>query len=437
MNPKHITYPMRFDSDGKYLKPFFGMGEIPMFQSVTHVECSPYWYRFFVKNLPPRPWPLTINGRPFTIASQTAEDLLLTPSKGSYRERTSLFQHIEPQASNTDIFVGNPNLRICENIDARQDRFPETSLRAIARDVTETFSSHPDYPKVIEVMLTMDQKIVISVGGETNLKSKANQLPGYIACCEVIYTGVDDTSLERWSHWRSRQLTDRWWPDGVSKLPLFPGTRLRGSKGTGNPEGRRDAQHFSVNVSSGVLIKNQEGQHMMTTAARIVRPGEVVGMREFFLQNRIGLAADVVPGTDVALVRLDEAINYKNQDGTLTFTRLLGESPDDALPWNSIVSLATHWPPFTKGIIVAKSVKVVRHPATTHYRVYHWAWTGQPGDEKGPNPGPRDTMIGAAAISETGVVTGLLHSNERALWAGYSVMLSATELVGAGYSLVR
>ncbi|KAF5539749.1 hypothetical protein FMEXI_8772 [Fusarium mexicanum] len=126
----------------------------------------------------------------------------------------------------------------------------------------------------------------------------------------------------------------------------------------------------------------QEDQHMMTTAARIVRPGEVVGMRRFFLQNRIGLAADVVPGTDVALVRLDEAINYKNRDGTLTFTRLLGESPDDALPWNSIVSLATLWPPLTRGIIVAKSVKVVRHPATTYYRVYHWAWTGQPGDEK-------------------------------------------------------
>ncbi|KAF5622480.1 hypothetical protein F52700_10452 [Fusarium sp. NRRL 52700] len=195
MNPKHITYPMRF-----------GEEEIPMFQSVTHMECSPYWYRFFVKNLPPRPWPLTINGRPFTIAPETTEDLLPTPNS-------------------------------------------------------------------------------------------------------------------------------------------------------------------AVNVCSGVLIRNQEDQHMMTTAARILQPGEVVGMREFFFQNRIGLAVDVVPGTDVALVRLDKAINYKNQGVTTTFTRLLGEDPDDALPWNSIVSLATRWSHSTKGIIVAKSVTVVRHPATTHYRV--------------------------------------------------------------------
>ncbi|KAF5709715.1 hypothetical protein FMUND_9905 [Fusarium mundagurra] len=286
MNPKHVTYPMRFSSHGEE--------EIPMFlQSVTHMECSPYWYRFFVKKLPPRPWPLTINGRPFTIALKTTEDLPLTPIPA----------HQSPVA------------------------------------------------------------------------------------------------------WSCPQTTPIPWNE--------------------------------VNVCSGVLIKNQKGQRMMTTAARIVRPGEVVGMREFFLQNRIGLAVGEVLGTDVALVRLDWAIDYKNQDGTTTFTRLLGEDPDDALPWNSIVSLATRWPPSTKGIIVAKSVKVLRHPATTHYRVYHWAWTGQPGnDEKGPNPAPRDTMIGAAAINETGVVTGLLYSNERRFRAGYSVMLSANELVDAGYSLV-
>ncbi|KAG4285528.1 hypothetical protein FPRO06_06788 [Fusarium proliferatum] len=338
LNPKHVTYPMRLGSDGKYLKPIFGEEEIPTFQSVTHMECFPY--------------------------------------------------------------------------------------------------RHPAYPKVMEVMLTMDQKIVVSLGREINLKSKANQLPRYIACCEVTYTAVEDTSLERWSDWHSRQLTDRRWPGNAPKLPLFPGTSVRGSQGTGNPEGRRNAPHFAVNVSSGVLIKNQEDQHMMTTAARIVRPGEVVGTRVFFFQNRIGLAVDVVLGTDVALVKLDDAINYKNQDGTTTFTRLLGEDPDDALPWNSIVSLATRWPPYTKGIIVAKSVRVVRHTATTHYGVYHWVWTGQPGNEKGPNPAPRDTMIGAAAISETGVVTGLLHSNEHGLRAGYSIMLSASELVDAGYSLV-
>ncbi|KAL9572769.1 hypothetical protein ACKAV7_002454 [Fusarium commune] len=316
------------------------------------MECSPYWYRFFVKSFPSRPWPLTVNGRPFTIASKTTEDLLLTPIEGKCHERTrgrtSLFQHIEPQVPNTDIFVGNQNLHICVNIDARQDRFTETSLRAMVQDVTEIFSSHPDYPKVMEVMLTMDEKTVISLGWEIDLKSKANQVTGYIACCEVVYTGVDDTSDER------------------CELPLFPGTKLRGSKGVGNLRGKGDTPRFAVTVSSGVLIKNQKDQHLMTTAARIVHPGDVVGMREFFLQNRIGMAVDVVPGTDAALVKLDEAINYKNQHGTMPFARLLGEDPDDALPWNSIVSLATRWPPFTKGIIVAKSVRVVRNPATTH-----------------------------------------------------------------------
>ncbi|KAI3588476.1 hypothetical protein IWW34DRAFT_840755 [Fusarium oxysporum f. sp. albedinis] len=333
MNSKHVTYPMRFGSDGKYLKPIFGEEGLSILHSVTHIECSPYWYRFFVKSFPSRPWPLTINERPFTIASKTTEDLLLTPIEGKRHERTrgriSLFQHIEPQVPNTDIFAGNQNLHICVNIDARQDRFPETSLRAMVQDVTEIFF-----------------QIVVSLGWEIDLKSKANQLPGYIACCEVVDTGVDDTSHERWSHWGSRQLTDHPWPGHVSELPLFPGTKLRGSK------------------------------------ARIVHPGDVVGMREFFLQNRIGIAVDVVPGTDVALVKLDEAINYKNQHGTMSFARLLGEDPDDALPWDTIVSLATRWLPFTKGIIVAKSVRVVRNPATTHYRVYHWAWTGQPEDEK-------------------------------------------------------
>ncbi|KAL5602755.1 hypothetical protein FOBRF1_010288 [Fusarium oxysporum] len=396
MNSKHVTYPMRFGSDGKYLKPIFGEEGLSILHSVTHIECSPYWYRFFVKSFPSRPWPLTINEHPFTIASKTTEDLLLTPIEGKRHERTrgriSLFQHIEPQVPNTDIFAGNQNLHICVNIDARQDRFPETSLRAMVQDVTELFSSHPDYPKVMEVMLTMDERIV---------------------------------------------LTDHPWPVHVSELPLFPGTKLRGSKGVGNLRGKWDTPRFAVTGSSGVLIKNQKDQHLMITAARIVHPGDVVGMREFFLQNRIGMAVDVVPGTDVALVKLDEAINYKNQHGTMPFARLLGEDPGDALPWDTIVSLATRWHPFTKGIIVAKSVRVVRNPATTHYRVYHWAWTGQPEDEKGPNLTPEDKMVGAAAMNETGVVTGLLHSNKHGLWAGYSVMSSASELVDAGYSLVR
>ncbi|KAL5609141.1 hypothetical protein FOVSG1_003822 [Fusarium oxysporum f. sp. vasinfectum] len=441
MNSKHVTYPMRFGSDDKYLKPIFGEEGLSILHSVTHIECSPYWYRFFVKSFPSRPWPLTINERPFTIASQTTEDLLLTPIEGKRHERTrgriSLFQHIEPQVPNTDIFAGNQNLHICVNIDARQDRFPETSLRAMVQDVTEIFSSHPDYPKVMEVMLTMDERIVVSLGWEIDLKSKANQLPGYIACCEVVDTGVDDTSHERWFHWGPRQLTDHPWPVHVSELPLIPGTKLRGSKVVGNLRGKGDTPRFAVTGSCGVLIKNQKDQHLMTTAARIVHPGDVVGMREFFLQNRIGMAVDVVPGTDVALVKLDEAINYKNQHGTMPFARLLGEDPGDALPWDTIVSLATRWPPFTKGIFVAKSVRVVRNPATTHYRVYHWAWTGQPEDEKGPNLTPEDKMVGAAAMNETGVVTGLLHSNKHGLWAGYSVMSSASELVDAGYSLVR
>ncbi|PCD41702.1 hypothetical protein BFJ63_vAg2353 [Fusarium oxysporum f. sp. narcissi] len=143
MNSKHVTYPMRFGSDGKYLKPIFGEEGLSILHSVTHIECSPYWYRFFVKSFPSRPWPLTINERPFTIASKTTEDLLLTPIEGKRHERTrgriSLFQHIEPQVPNTDIFAGNQNLHICVNIDARQDRFPETSLRAMVQDVTEIF----------------------------------------------------------------------------------------------------------------------------------------------------------------------------------------------------------------------------------------------------------------------------------------------------------
>ncbi|KAI1020720.1 hypothetical protein LB504_012059 [Fusarium proliferatum] len=425
INPKHFTYPMRLSSDGKYLKPVFGEEEIPMFQSVTHMECFPYWYCFFVKSLPPRPWPLTIDGRPFTITFKTPEDFSLTPIRGSLQKKVPGNDFTIPKYRVSSIKPRD----ICWEPGPtylRQHRCTPRSLPG----VLAVSDGSRSYPKVMEVMLTMDQKIVVSVGREINLKSKANQLPGYIACCEVTYTAVEDTGLERWSNWHSRQLTDRQWPDNVPKLPLFPGTSVRGSQYLGNPKGRRNTPHFAVNVSSGVLIKNQKDQHMMTTAARIVRPGEVVGMREFFFQNRIGLVGDVVPGTDVALVRLDDAINYKNQDGTRTFTRLLGEEPDDALLWNSIASLATRWPPYTKGIIVAKSVRVVRHTATTQHR------TGQPGNEKGPNPAPRDTIIGAAAISETGVVTGLLHSNERGLRSGYSVILSANELVDAGYSLV-
>ncbi|EXA42358.1 hypothetical protein FOVG_07616 [Fusarium oxysporum f. sp. pisi HDV247] len=410
MNSKHVTYPMRFGSDGKYLKPIFGEEGLSILHSVTHMECFPYWYRFFVKSFPSRPWPLTINERPFTIASKDYRRFAPHTYRGQVSRkdpgRISLFQHIEPQVPNTDIFAGNQNLHICVNIDARQDRFPETSLRAMVQDVTEIFSSHPDYPKVMEVMLTMDERIVVSLGWEIDLKSKANQLPGYIACCEVVDTGVDDTSHERWSHWGSRQLTDHPWPGHVSELPLFPGTKLRGSKGVGNLRGKGDTPRFAVTVSSGVLIKNQKDQHLMTTAARIVHPGDVVGMRETSM-------------------------------GLCPFARLLGEVPDDALPWDTIVSLATRWPPFTKGIIVAKSVRVVRNPATTHYRVYHWAWTGQPEDKKGPNLTPEDKMVRAAAKNETGVVTGLLHSNKHGLWAGYSVMSSANELVDAGYSSVR
>jgi hypothetical protein len=264
----------------------------------------------------------------------------------------------------------------------------------------------------MEVMLTMDKKIVIILAKEIDLRSKASRLPGYIACCEVVYTGVDDTSDEPWSRWGSRQFTGYPWPGQASELPLYPGMKLCGSKGPERGKREGNIPRVAATVSSGVLLKNQIGQHLMTTAARIVRPGDEVRIREFFLENIIGKAADVIPGTDVALVELDDDISFKNQHGTMPFTRLLGEDLNDALPWNSLVSLATCWPPFTEGIIVAKSVRVVRNPTITHYRVYHWAWTGQLEDEERPNPALADKMTGAAAVSETGVVTGFLHSKK-------------------------
>ncbi|KAF4445441.1 hypothetical protein F53441_10822 [Fusarium austroafricanum] len=443
---RHITYPMDYE-DNKVIS-VWGKPPSVYFPNLEKIIKQSHHYRFFVTEIPRRPWPLTINGLPFTVVKPSGVERsrlpLLRGSDGVQDAKWnfgkfSLFGHLEVFEGNKGLYGGNGEIEICADIDATVELLTDEKMREIARVVTEKLSSDPkSKPRITEIMFTMEKKIIVVM--DVRL---CENLPGRIARCEATYMQADILPGPRWDLWSSWPHPAPNWPNDPEiqdePMLLFPGTKLVGSLGPG----RRNNQ--AAPITAGILVKEDSDRCFMTIPGHALKEYGLVRVDRFFDQHIIGRIMDTVYGTDVGLVRLDENVKFTNAypPGSRKFIRLFGEDPDnDAIPWNTVVHFACEFPASLEGVVVAKSVRVVGPKLTTaRYLVYHYVWTGQvmdglPWDHGRPRP--EEVTAGAALVDEKGVVTGIYtHDLHGVLdWTGFSLVLSASELVKAGYTLI-
>ncbi|KAJ4141882.1 hypothetical protein NW754_014672 [Fusarium falciforme] len=202
-------------------------------------------------------------------------------------------------------------------------------------------------------------------------------------------------------------------------------------------------------TTSGILVKNAKDQHFLSVSAHGIGRGDPTAYFSLSTgqMQPIGRAVAQVPFTDVALVDLKRTNFHQHlfldTGRLLPVRRLLGEDPTDELGWNHMVCFRSPVANDLDGVIVAKSARPKINPFNIDEPlqcvVYHWAFTGQVEDAGDDDMAPRPAVStsGAAVVDKKGIGVGLFdHFIGQGPWAGFSVILSASELVKAGYRLV-
>ncbi|KAI8659817.1 hypothetical protein NCS56_01199700 [Fusarium sp. Ph1] len=379
---------------------------------------------FQVKQLPRRPWPLTIGNVPFTMHSIGEDD---SRSHGRFLLFPSRY-----------VRFGSPLVSICEELDGRKGALSDQEMRLITTELSRELSNCAPEVDLIEVIFASDAMFYIVLNNEVNLTPIRPQLPGVIANCVAGYCLERHFDRPDWREWKERETP--------ACIPIRRGPVFGMISGTRTPT---SAPSTAACTTSGILVKNAKDQHFLTVSAHGIGRGDPIAYFSLSTgqMQPIGRAVAQVPFTDVALVDLKRANFHQqlflNTGHLLPVRRLLGEDPSDQLDWNHMVRFRSPVANDLDGVIVAKSARPKINPFNIDEPfqcvVYHWAFTGQVEDAGDDDIAPRPAVgtSGAAVVDKKGICVGLFdHFISQGPWAGFSVILSASELVKAGYRLV-
>ncbi|KAM0561937.1 hypothetical protein ACHAPJ_003109, partial [Fusarium lateritium] len=445
----HIKLPFEIKDGNGFHSKLWDL--FPNTISINEGPGDPFWLHFTVRKLPRRPWPLTINGVPFTIAGsyKPAPKLSCASHRELYGGEVGRGQLIPHHGFCLATFGEQiAGYRICQSFDGTQDAFSDRDLRLIASKAAEEIPKHNPHVDLIELVFTLEKRCIAVLSIGSAFRMPELRLPWYIANCPVRYTAYEKENfhLPEWASWDSNPIEEY----NRSPRPLItrlsPRSMLHGNHGPpGSPV-------HMLRTAPGVLIKDKSKHCFMTVARHAVgrhneiRPGSRDG------EHVLGKVVHEIPCTDTALVKLEgdvvfanDILDEKQSPKLKKLARLFGEDPEDKLEWNTVVRFASPSALNVDGVIAAKSVKLHKSPRypkePIQCVVYHWAWTGQT-EDWGSRSSFRSTPVkpgeatsGTALVDENGVVVGLSRHAVGGGWAGFSVMLSASELVEAGYKL--
>ncbi|RWA05431.1 hypothetical protein EKO27_g9674 [Xylaria grammica] len=374
---------------------------------------------FQVEELPESPWPLTVGGVPFTITSRD--------DKG----RALIF----PRQ-----ILGNFKISICQDTD-QVNEFSDQMLRTLGADVHSWFKKNLPETRMIELMLTSERTIYIVLDDHADISSLRITLPGKIARCPVGYLTNRELHRPLWVDLPAKRQVE---PQPISGVidntaydVLRPGVLISSKM-------LKEHGHPAVfSTTSGILVQNSSGNRFMTAASRGIGDNGYVWQGDHSSRS-IGEVVLEISSTGISLVKLKNDITFVNE----TFENNSGDSP-------SFTRLATSEDrfvfddcflnsPYTGNMeasIVSKSVKLetCTHPTedSLRYVIYNWCYMGQTEGNK-DRVRPPDGTCGSAIWDDNGVITGFYHYYiEKGPWNGFSASVSASELVEAGYTLVK
>lgn len=375
---------------------------------------------FQLETLPESPWPLTVGGMPFTIHG-------LKDDTG----RALIFP---------EQILGNFAISICQD-GYNVTEFSDKVLRKLAAEVFAMFKEKLPEIRIVELMLTCERTFYIVLEDQVDLMSTRIKLPGKIARCPVSYLNNQQLHRPLWADLQAERQVEPQPASGVVDDTIYdilrPGVLISSKilKEDGHPE--------IFSTTSGVLVQNRFGTRFMTAASHgISDDGKIwQGNRS---DNNIGEAVVEIPYTDVSLVKLNDGITFVNE----TFENSSGEIPsfsrlatsNDGFSWGPCFLNS----PYTGGMeasVVSKSVKfetsTIPAEDRMRYVIYNWCYMGQV-EGNNDQACPPDGTCGSTIWDDNGVIMGFYHYYiKEGKWSGFSVSVSASEVVEAGYSLVK
>lgn len=378
---------------------------------------------FDVMKRPAAPWPLTIGGLPITIGDDE-------------QGRGPLFPRLNR---------GNLRMEICQDIDAREEDFSAKSLRALAPEVMKQLP-HIARMNFVELIFTTDCSFYVVLSDQFPAEYKLTGLPGMIANCVSGY--ILEKELCR-PLWLDRQPGRYVEPDPiVGIVDTTPYDTIRPGVMLCSRQTRNHAHPATLSTTCGVMVSNSANDLFITAASHGIGEDDIVYQPLPAGRRVLGKAVQEVSFTDVAMVQLEQDVQFVNQTFENTsgvtpeFSRLFGEHPGDELkPLRTHrVYLNSSFAGDMEGSIVAKSIKLARteHPTDQAHRyvVYDWAYTGQIEGAGENRVVPPDGTCGSAIWDDHGVILGFFHYHiTSGRFAGFMGAVSADEVVRAGYKL--
>ena len=378
---------------------------------------------FQVEKLPEKPWPLTVGGVPITITDNVEGRGPLFPK-----------QRLLPS-----------KIKICSHY-AGQDLASGRVLRDLARELNDAIQLNLPRVRLLELMYTKDRAFYAILADDVDIHAVYKQLPVMIANCFVGYLRDEELKRPHWADKQAKRLVSPQPEQGITDDT--PYDILRPGVVVCSQTIKDNAHPAWLATTSGVQVQNSAGDRFMTAASHGIGIDEQVWQIASQGPKRlVGKAVQEISFTDISLVQLGEDIifsneTFENSAGHVPqFTRLFGEDPASDKTVDGICYLNSPYTGSMDGVVVMNSVKLEKssHPTedALKYVLYDWLYVGQE-DGNSDKERPPDGTSGSVIWDDDGVILGFHHYYiTNGPFAGFAAMVSAIELVEAGYRLAR
>lgn len=375
---------------------------------------------FQVERMPQQPWPLTVGGLPFTVCDWASGRAMLFPK-----------QRLSPS-----------RIKICPEF-KDQDLSDGTVLRQLTMKVHNEFRRNFPQVRFLELMHATDGALY-AILADIDVNSVLAELPAEFANRWVGYLRESDLRKPQWADLPAKRLITPQPTQGIiddtAYETLRPGVIIcsRAQKDHAHPNW--------YSTTSGVLVEGPAGDRFMTAASYGIDNEEIWQLESGGARRSLGVAVQEISFTDVSLVQLRQGVvfdneTFENSAGQVPrFTRLFGEDPNDKIGHGTCY-LNSPYTGNMEGVIAMTSIRIEgsSHPTedALKYVVYNWTYLGQ--DEGATDKArPPDGTCGSAIWNDDGVVLGFYqYYLQEGPLSGFSAAVSASEVVKAGYRLVR
>jgi hypothetical protein len=253
---------------------------LKLFPTTFAAEVVPPYVIIRVRTLPPKPWPFTVGGLPLWLTTDESADCF---DRGRTGKGRKALEHIDLQ---------------------RKEEFSEDILR-------EAIAVFRDLQVKIRDIMWCPGFWRITIPDNTDLKV----LPSFVAHQVCFYKFQSEDPNPNPSALRAKVPQDVEYDDTLyATTPtalLRPGIMVSSSLRFVETNGKTEAT-FKV-TTFGILVVDHYGEPFITVATHGLEKDSLVYHPNPVKGSVIGKVYDVLPGTDISIVKLNSGLRYVNE----------------------------------------------------------------------------------------------------------------------------